>query len=982
MKQLIVLVLILTFLTSCEKKTDRQTDVGSQNLFTILSSEESGIDFRNVLKETVYMNGLFYEYFYNGGGVAVADFNGDDLTDIYFISNLKRNALYLNKGNMKFRDVTEISKAGGRNFATGVTTVDINADGRMDLYICNSGRFNDPEKRRNQLLINLGNTAEGIPLFEDRASKYGLDLPHFSTQAAFFDYDLDNDLDMFLINHGIEVYDDNQIEELMQRDSEGRGERLFRNDNGFFTDVTRKAGIINNLIGFGLGIATSDFNNDGYPDIYVSNDFSEKDHLYFNNGDASFEEVSNLALNHMSNFSMGNDAADINNDGWMDFITVDMVSADNYGIKTSMSGMDPKRFYKHVDLGLHNQYMFNTLQLNNGMADPDQNYVNFSEIAQFSGLSNTDWSWSPLFFDMDNDGWNDLFISNGIKRDFRNNDFQEYRKQRRKEAKERSENGHRFDRTKFISSIMHRMPTRKKRNYFFRNNRELSFTNMNDVWADTVLTSSNGAAYADFDNDGDMDLVVNNSDDISFIYQNNLITDKKRNYIKIQLQGPRGNVNGVGSRIKITIDSISQVKEQYLTRGFQSSVDKVIHFGLGSSDQIDQLEIRWPDGKTQLLENIEANQTLQLEYTQAQNETNKTPVSGKWIADITESINLNHTHEENVFDDFAREGLLPHRMSQFGPALATGDVNGDGLDDFYVGGALGFSGALYVQDPTGKFESVDHDFWQGEKKYEDVSALMFDADSDGDKDLYVVSGGNEMNEGHALYQDRLYVNDGHGKFSRSEGSLPEVRVSGSRVREADYDQDGDLDLFVGGRQIPGKYPYPASSYLLRNDSRPGKPIFKNVNAAAAPVLESIGMVTDAVWADVDQDDRVDLIVVGEWMSVTVLKNTPKGFEDRTESFGLAGETGWWYSVAAADFDKDGDVDLVGGNLGLNYKYKASGSHPFEVYASDFDENGVQDIVLGYYNEGSLYPLRGRECSSTQMPFIKKKFPTYNAFGKA
>lgn len=970
------LLSFILILSSCAVRENNDLLLEDE-LFTVLGPEETGIDFRNDLRESLYMNGLFYEYLYNGAGLAVGDFNNDELPDIYLVSNLQQNKLYVNQGNLQFQAAgDEAGLSGKAGFPTGVTTVDINGDGLLDIYVCASGKFRDPNKRRNELFVNQGSNADGNPQFVEKAAAYGLDLEMLSTQAAFFDYDRDGDLDMFLINHDVDIYGDEQLEEYLNTPSTLSGERLYRNDNGRFNDVSSAAGIIDNRLSYGLGLAVGDVNNDGWPDIYVGHDFSGEDHLYLNKQDGTFSERIKTAMRHISNFSMGNDLADFNNDGWLDIMSVDMVSEDNYGIKTSMSGMNPAKFFHHVALGLHHQYMFNTLQLNNGTAD-DEAVPYFSEIAHLAEVSNTDWSWAPLFFDMDLDGDKDLFVGNGIKRDFRNNDFINYHKALREELSKQES----IDEEAYINDVMSRMPERKKVNYFFLNNNDLTFSK---VSVDSMLTSSNGATYADLDNDGDLDMITNNMDDFAFIYKNNSIENKRGNYLKINFEGPPQNRLGIGTRVVIQDGERVQTLEHYLTRGFQSAVAPGLQLGLGQVAQADQITVIWPDGREQQMTNIPVNQTLVVRYQDADPSRTPAEVLPKQL--LFQSPSATETtvdllHRENKFDDFERESLLPHRMSRFGPALAVGDIDGDGLGDIYVGGAAGYAGSLLIQDRNAAFNSVQQEVWQTDRRFEDVGAAFFDVDQDGDLDLYVVSGGNEKPEGSDYYQDRLYENR-NGQLIRSASALPNLSFSGSCVKPFDYDGDGDLDLFIGGRQRPGKYPYPAGSRLLQNNTVKDQLSFKDVTAVLAPDLMEMGMVTDAVWADINGNGTEELIIAGEWMPISVLQLEKEQFKNITEELGLGGETGWWFSLAAADFDQDGDLDLVGGNLGLNYKYKATPAEPFEIYANDFDENGSVDIVLGYYNQGDLYPLRGRQCSSDQMPFIKKKFPTYDAFGKA
>ena len=735
---------IALLITSCSEtdQTPPQTGKKSEEpLFSIVPASTSRINFQNVLKESLTMNGLFYEYFYNGAGVAVGDVNGDDLPDIYFVSNLKSNQLYLNRGNMRFEAITVPSNTKGKyGFPTGVTMVDINADGKLDIYICKSGKFNDPNKRRNELYINQGNNAQGIPVFKEEAKNYGLDLPHFSTQASFFDYDKDGDLDMFLLNHGISLYPDEAIEKFLNTESQFRGERLYRNDNGQFNDVSSEAGIINNLLGFGLGLAVGDINNDGWPDIITGHDYSEKDHIYLNQKNGTFKEIVHLAVNHVSNFSMGNDIADFNNDGWIDFISLDMMSEHNYDIKTSMSGMNPERFYHHVNLGLHHQYMYNALQLNIGVHD---NYPRFSDIAQISGVSSTDWSWGPLFMDMDNDGLKDLFVANGIKGDFRNNDFVNYRKERQKHILKLKKEGKTFDQKAYVADILKRMPERKKLNYFYKNNGDYTFSSVELAQKDRIKTSSNGAAYADLDNDGDLDIVVNNSDDLSFIYKNNSRELALGNYIQIKLKGNDKNTLGIGARIIASYNGTEQIVEQYMSRGFQSSVSEILHIGIGDNEKIEKLKVIWNDGTVEIKQNVQANQLISFDQREAKKDDSTETKEEVWFNDMTKQANIDHRHQENIFDDFERESLLPHRMSQFGPALAVGDVNGDKMDDFYVGGAKGFEGVLYVQSNSGTFKPYPNPGFNQTAYYEDMGAVFSDVDLDGDLDLYVVSGGNE-----------------------------------------------------------------------------------------------------------------------------------------------------------------------------------------------------------------------------------------------
>ena len=947
-------------------------------LFTILNPLESGIRFVNALTETADMNGFFYEYYYNGAGLSVTDINNDGLQDILFISSLRKNELYLNEGGLKFQNISGISGMDRSNgYRTGVTNVDINNDGLMDFYISKSGRYDDPAKRKNELWINQGPNENGIPTFEERAQKYHLDIDLCSTQAAFFDYDLDGDLDMFLINHFTSPFDYGEVDKLINTKSSVTGDRLYQNRNGKFYDVTSESGITNvNKLSYGLGLSIGDLNNDGWPDIYVANDYEGKDFLYLNNKNGTFSDVANQATNHVSFYSMGSDIGDINNDGWFDFLSLDMMAADNYTIKTSMSAMQPQKFQDVINKGLHYQYMYNALQVNNGTIGENEIPV-FSDVAQMAGVASTDWSWGPLIFDMDNDGQQDIFVSNGIKKDFRNNDF--IIRQRNRKEKINPKN-----REALINNILSEMPARKKQNYFFKNNGDLTFSDMSTSWAASLPTSSNGAAYADLDNDGDMDIVVNNSDDVSFVYRNNTSERHNANYLKLDFNGSKGNTKGIGARVTIKAKNYIQTKENYTTRGFQSSVGTALHFGLGNINTIDSLFVDWPDGKQQKIGGIKTNQSLILNY----NEANvPDAVNGKPNHDLPfltldkSKFPIHWKHSQNDFDDFKREILLPHKMSQFGPAIAIGDVNGDLLEDVYLGGARGQESQLFIQRSDGSFKSEQREVFKDQQDKEDTDALFFDADNDGDLDLYVVCGGNEEAINKDSYLDNFYINNG-GLFSKSNVSIPDIKSSGSCVKVIDFDNDGDLDMFLGGRQTPGKYPLPTSSYLLRNESQGNTIVFKDVSKDLFKDLENIGMVTDALPIDLNQDEKQDLILVGEWMPVRIFINTGNGFKETSENSGTGSLNGWWNTIEAADFDKDGDLDLIAGNLGDNYKYRASQEKPFEIYANDFDKNGTLDIVLSYYEGKRLFPLRGRSCSSQQMPFIKKKFETYHSFGKA
>ena len=943
--------LFISLFAAC--KSDLTPKVKSENFsqFTALPVTKSKIAFKNSIKESINFNFVNYLNMYNGGGVAMGDINNDGLLDVYLTANQTSNKLYLNQGDMEFEDITKTSgTADKEGWTAGTTMIDINNDGWLDIYVCKSASMNNPEWRENKLYINQKDNT-----FKDLASNYGLDIDDYSVQSYFFDYDKDGDLDMYLVNHRTDFNNTIVMSKAIQANIiPDFSDKLYRNDGLLFTDVTAEAGITNKTWGHSASI--NDYNQDGWLDLYVSNDFLEPDHLWINDQKGGFKDEILSTFDHISYYSMGSDVADINNDGMEDLIVLDMASEDHVRSKQNMAGMSTERFHTMVSFGYHQQYMTNMLQLNNGNGA-------FSEIGHMAGVSNTDWSWAPVFADFDNDGYRDLFITNGIKRDMTDND---YKKQLDELILAKQGN-------LTLDEVFEMAPSTKLTNYMYRNTGHSTFEKVSDEWGLGQKLNSNGVAYGDLDNDGDLDLIVNNLEDYASVYQNNSVN----NYLRVELKGSETNINGIGARIEISSGGDSQYYNHFLNRGFQSTMGNVCVFGLDDHVAIESVKIIWPNGKLQILENIKANKTLTLDYVDATESITESSSDNSYFTEIDlHSANLDYTHIENEYNDFATEVLLPYKYSSLGPNIGSGDVNGDGLTDFYLGGAQDMTASLFLQNSDNSFTKTNQSVWAKDKFFEDVNAIFFDADGDGDEDLYVVSGGNELSRKPKDYEDRLYINDGTGSFSKSSNALPKIQSSGSAVLAEDIDADGDLDLFVGGRVIPGQYPIPASSFLLENNNG----VFKDVTASKAAELLELGLLTDAIFSDYDKDGDRDLMIVGEWMPLTIFKNDG-GVFSKTEHTELTG-TGWWYSINAADVDNDGDEDYVLGNLGLNNKFKAKRDKPFHVFANDFDGSGNIDIVLGKESKGKLLPVRGRECSSQQMPFIKEKFPTFKSFAVA
>ncbi|WP_282179062.1 VCBS repeat-containing protein [Maribacter stanieri] len=939
----------------------------NEKLFTLLKSDETGINFNNRIKDDKDKNIFAYANFYGGAGIGVGDFNNDGLQDIFFAGNMVPDKLYINQGNLSFIDKTE--EAGIISFdgwSTGVTVADINNDGHLDIYVSRELYDENPEWRRNLLYVNKGDGT-----FEEKAETYQIANTERTRHATFLDYDKDGLLDLFLLTQPPNPGSLSQYHNADNLLIPEYALKLYKNNGDTFKDVSKMAGV--DRTGFPNAVSASDINNDGWTDLYVANDFYAPDFLFLNNQDGTFSSIEKSALKQTSYYSMGVDVADFNNDQNLDIFVLDMVSEDNFRLKSNMSGMNIGSFWKVVEDGGGFQYMYNTLQLNNGNET-------FSNIAQFSGMAATDWSWSNLIADFDNDGLKDTYVTNGLLRDIRNTDADKnvanYINTTRANWLQKNPNAQNIksiwdvvDLEKAVSMV----PSQPLRNYAYKNKGELEFENSSKEWGLDDESFSNGSAYADFDNDGDLDLVVNNINNEAFIYRNNSETANDRNFLRIELVDDNHKPT-FGARVKAYTSQGVQTLETTNVRGIYSTSESTLHFGLNNLNKIDSLTVLWPNGNITSKKNIQTNQILKISSSDSKKITPKTEESSKYLfADRTSSFPAKFNHIENSFDDFEKQILLPHKLSQFGPALTAGDINNDGLDDFYIGGAANQSPSLFIQEQNGSFKEIETAFWKKEAAYEDNDALFVDINNDGFTDLYVVSGGNEYPKNDFHYTDRIYLNQGNGSFKKG-AILNSSRISGSTVKAADYDGDGDIDLFIGARHTPQQYPNPASSMLLINDN--GQ--LSNKTESLSPQLLNMGMVTDAIWSDYDNDSDLDLIVVGEWMPITIFENN-NGSLSKLEMEDFKSSYGWWFSIEQGDFDNDGDMDYIAGNLGLNYKYKTSTDKPFDVYYNDFDANGNADIVLGYYNKEKHYPLRGFSCSSEQIPDLKKKIVKYDAF---
>ncbi|MGN7516165.1 MAG: VCBS repeat-containing protein [Allomuricauda sp.] len=967
MKKYIPFLLLTICFASCQQNT---LDV----LYKQRHADNTGIHFNNKIVETDSFNILTNEYIFNGGGVAVGDFNNDGNSDLLFTGNQVDNQLYLNQGSFHFLEVGEESGvvAEGK-WCTGVAVVDINLDGWLDVYICTAMK-DDSKQRKNMLFVNQGLDKNGVPIFNEVASEYGIDDSGNSMDATFFDYDKDGYLDLYVLNNQqVHTLPTNYRPKINDGSALSNDKLYHNNGDGTFTDVTIEAGII--YEGFGLGLAISDLNYDGWPDIHVSNDYLTNDVLYINNGDGTFTNKIEDYIKHQSKFSMGSDIADYDNDGNLDIITLDMLGETNQRMKTTIGRTNYLEYILNERFDYQYQYMRNMLHKGSGIG------VKFSEIGLMAGISKTDWSWAPLFMDVDNDGFRDLLITNGFPRDITDRDFSDFR----------------LGASSFMGTkqLLDSIPVVKIPNYSYRNKGDWTFEEKGDSWGLNVPSFSNGAAYADLDGDGDLDYVVNNINDDAFVFENQSesIYSEDNNFIRIQLEGNYENPLAIGTKILIRYNGEqSQYYQHYLSRGYMSSMDPIVHFGLGSNKTIDEVEIQWPDGNFERLTNIRSNQLITLDYKNSKKGGKSSPIqtdlmidpSGETLmSEISGQLGVYFQHKEQDFVDFSsQQRTLPHKLTQNGPCLTVGDINGDSYEDVIIGSSAGFSPIILIQNADGSFEERAMFANTTDMSYEEADMVLFDIDNDGDLDLYMVSGSNEFDADSELYNDRIFVNDGMGNFIQDEDRIPKIHASGSVVKKSDFDSDGFVDLFIGGRTPMGKYPLAERSYLLKNDNG----VLRDITDKYVPELRNVGMVTDAIWADFDGDKKQDLIVLGEFMPITFFKNEGASFL-KIDKTGIENDLGWWESVKSIDIDGDGDLDFVAGNLGMNNFYQPTKERPVYMVAKDFDNNGSQDpICFAHFKneEGKYkpYPVNFWGDLNVQSPIFRGKFDYFREYADA
>ena len=956
---------LIFLLSSCH--FDKSEYGFNNKLFEPIKSENSGITFSNDIKEDHKNFFLKFNYLYDGAGVAVGDINNDGLPDIYFTGNQVPNKLFLNLGNFQFQDITKSANVSGEDaggWSNGVVMVDINNDNLLDIYVSKGGWKDTVEERKNVLFINQGNLT-----FKEKAKDYGLDESGYSIQSSFFDMDNDGDLDVYITNRPETFFI--SIPEILankKNPDPNTRDKLFINEKGVYREAGEEAGITNNF-GYGLSIATADINQDNFTDIFVANDFTENDYIYINQGDATFRESIDKTLNHTSFFSMGTDMVDINNDGLEDILITEMKPNNFYRAKLTMPMIQESTYKNMIENGFHHQYMHNMLQLNTGNGF-------FSEISQLAGIAKTGWSWTVLGSDFNNDSFRDVFITNGLKRDINNRDAE-------MDARRFvQQNGNQFTSEKYLTrsyakQLIELYPTNKLANYIFENNGDLTFGDKTAGWGLTQESISHGAAVADFNKDGALDLVVNNMDGDAFLYKNKANEIHDHNYLRIRLEGPPKNTYGLGGKIHIKYGEKEQFYQMKITRGYLSSSEPIAHFGLGIVSSIDTVMVTWPDGKQNVINHSDVNQTLKIQYSSSKKSSSHQSDTNFIFSEMTDKwFHTPYVHQENELENNTQQFLLPHGFSQNGPFLTTGDVNNDGLDDFYIGGASGYSGQLFIQKPNKKFEKKNIAAFENDRDYEDMESILFDANGDEHLDLYVVSGGNEFSKSSKMYQDRLYLNLGNGDFIRTK--LPEITTSGSTVVPADYDDDGDMDLFVGGRLVPNAYPFPAKSYLLENKEG----VFVDITDKTAPGFSELGLVTSAVWSNIDGKKGLELIVAGEWMPIKVYKFENGEFNDISSSLNLHKTEGWWNKIVASDLNNDGRQELIAGNLGLNYKFDASTEEPFHVFADDFNSDGIIDVILANNYDNKLLPVRNIRSLDKQLPGLSYQFPTFRDFSES